>query len=300
MTSYLFVSNTEGFKFDNSFIHNINNILTKAKLYNFEFNEVKKNEFYEWQFENKILSNNLKLKIENSLKSCPVDINFITENFSRKKKLLVCDMDSTIIEGESLDEIAVEAGIGKEVSEITKRAMKGEINFNQALRNRIMLLKDFPLKKILSLNNKIVFAKGSKELISSMKKHNCLTILVSGGFSPVASYVAKVIGFDFYHCNYFLYKKLSGKIVLQGNVLEPILSKEDKLKIARKYANKLGVLLSDVISVGDGANDIDLIKNSGIGVSIKGKKILNTEADVVFNHTNLKGVIYLQGLKTEI
>ena len=72
------------------------------------------------------------------------------------------------------------------------------------------------------------------------------------------------------------------------------------MKIARKYANKLGVLLSDVISVGDGANDIDLIKNSGIGVSIKGKKILNTEADVVFNHTNLKGVIYLQGLKTEI
>ena len=85
MTSYLFVSNTEGFKFDNSFIHNINNILTKAKLHNFDFNEVKKNEFYEWQFENKILSNNLKLKIENSLKSYPVDINFITENFSRKK-----------------------------------------------------------------------------------------------------------------------------------------------------------------------------------------------------------------------
>ena len=206
-------------------------------------------------------------------------------------------MDSTMIESESLDEIAYHAGIGQEVSEITKKAMKGEIDFNQALRNRIRLLKDFPLKKILQLNNKIVFTKGSKELVASMKKHKCLTILVSGGFSPVVSYVAKMIGFDFYHCNYFLYKKLSGDIVVQGNVLNPILSKECKLSIAKKYVRKLGANLSDVVSVGDGANDVDLIKNSGIGVSFKGKKILNENADIIFNFTNLRGLIYLQGLK---
>ena len=127
-----------------------------------------------------------------------------------------------------------------------------------------------------------------------MKDNSCITVLISGGFSPSVSYVAKKLGFDYYHCNNFLYKKKDGKIVLNGCVQNPILDRNAKLDITNNYLKKLNFTLNDVISVGDGANDVNLIKQTGIGVSYKGKQILNNVADVVFNYTNLKGILYLQ------
>jgi len=203
-------------------------------------------------------------------------------------------MDSTIIKEESLDEIAEEAGIGNEIKKITKRAMRGELDFKDALLQRINLLNNYPLENIFKLNNKIRINDGAIELVENMKANSCITVLISGGFSPSVSYIAKKIGFNYYHCNNFLYKKKDGKIVLNGCVQNPILDKNAKLDITKSYLKNLNFTLNDVISVGDGANDVNLIKQTGIGVSYKGKQILNNVADVVFNHTNLKGVLYLQ------
>ena len=211
-----------------------------------------------------------------------------------KSLALPSEMLPPIIEEESLDKIAEEAGIGNEIKNITKRAMRGELDFKDALLQRINLLNSYPLENIFKLNQEIRINDGARELVQKMKANSCITVLISGGFSPSVSYIAKKIGFDYYHCNNFLYKKKYSKIVLNGCVQNPILDKKSKLDITKNYLKKFNFTLDEVISVGDGANDIDLIKYSGIGVSYKGKKVLNDVADVVFNHTNLKGILHLQ------
>ena len=291
MTNYLFISNSSNFKIDNNLINQINLILNNQNI-EFSNREIVKNDFYEWCLEE--FNNNVKKKIEDIFKNLPIDINFLNISSPRKKKILICDMDSTIIEEESLDEIAEDAGIGNEIKNITKRAMRGELDFKDALLQRINLLNSYPLENIFKLNNKIRINDGAIELVEKMKANSCITVLISGGFSPSVSYIAKKIGFNYYHCNNFLYKKKDGKIVLNGCVQNPILDKNAKLDITKSYLKKLNFTLNDVISVGDGANDVNLIKQTGIGVSYKGKEILNNVADVVFNHTNLKGILYLQ------
>ena len=296
MTNYLFISNTSNFKIDNNIINQVNSILLNENI-QFSNIEIKKNDFYEWNMKDNIIENFIIKKIKNLFINLPIDINFLEILPPRKKKLLVCDMDSTIIKEESLDEIGEQAGIGSEIKNITKKAMRGELNFKEALIKRINLLNNYPLENIFKLNSKIQVNEGAKELVKKMKRQSCITILISGGFSPSVSYIAKKIGFDHYHCNNFLYKKNNERVVLNGCVQNPILDKNSKLDITKSYLKKFNLTLNDVISVGDGANDVNLIKFSGIGVSYKGKKILNNEADVVFNHTNLKGMLYLQSYK---
>ena len=296
MTNYLFISNSSNFKIDNKIINQINTILHNQNV-KFLNKEIIKHNFYEWIIKENIIDSFVKKKIEGFYKNLPIDINFLKITSPRKKKLLVCDMDSTIIKEESLDEIAEEAGIGNEIKIITKKAMRGELDFKDALLKRIKLLKNYPLENIFTLNHKIQVNEGAKELVEKMKNKSCITVLISGGFSPSVSYIAKKIGFDYYHCNDFLYKKNDGKIVLNGCIKTPILDKNSKLDITKFYLKKFNFTLNDVISVGDGANDINLLKHSGIGVSYKGKPILNNVADIIFNHTNLKGILHLLDYK---
>ena len=294
MTNYLFISNSSNFKIDNNIINQVHSILHNNNI-QFSNKEIKKNEFYEWAIKNNVVENFIKEKIKNKFINLPVDVNFLEILSPRKKKLLICDMDSTIIKEESLDEIAEDAGVGKEVKNITKKAMNGELDFKDALLKRIKLLNNYPLENIFILNPKIRVNDGANELIKKMKFKSCVTVLISGGFSPSVSYIAKNIGFDYYHCNNLLYKKKNRRIVLNGCVHNPILDKNSKLDITKSYLKKLNLTLNDVISVGDGANDVNLIEKSGIGVSYKGKQILNNVANVVFKHTNLMGILYLQG-----
>ena len=293
MTNYLFISNSSNFKIDNNIINQIHSILHNENI-QFSNKEIKKYEFYEWVIKENIIKDYIKKKIKQFFINLPIDVNFLEILPPRKKKLLICDMDSTIIKEESLDEIAEEAGVGKEIKNITKKAMNGELDFKDALLKRIKLLNNYPLENILTLNRKIHVNNGAIELVKKMKINSCITVLISGGFAPSVSYISKSIGFDYYHCNNFLYKKNNKKIVLNGCVQKPILDKNSKLEITKNYLKKFNFTLNDVISVGDGANDVNLIKNSGIGISYKGKEILNNVADVVFNHTNLKGILYLQ------
>ena len=296
MTNYLLISNSSNFKIDNNIINQINSILQSENI-QFSVKEIQKNHFYEWVIKKNIVNDFVKEKIKKNFINLPIDINFLDILSPRKKKLLICDMDSTIIKEESLDEITKRAGIGSEIKNITKRAMNGELDFKDALLKRIKLLNNYPLENIFTLNSKIRVNNGANELVKKMKLNSCATVLISGGFSPSVSYIAKKIGFDYYHCNNFLYKRKDGRIVLSGYVQNPVLDKKAKLDITKRYLKKLNLTLNDVISVGDGANDINLIKHSGVGVSYKGKQILNNVADVVFNHTNLRGLLYLQGYK---
>ena len=293
MTNYLFISNSSNFKIDNNIINKINSILHNENI-QFSNKEIKKYEFYEWIIKVNVIEDFVKKKIETFFINLPIDVNFLKILSPRKKKVLICDMDSTIIKEESLDEIAEESGIGDEIKNITKKAMKGELDFKEALLKRIKLLNNYPLENIFTLNPKIRINDGAKELVRKMKSKSCITVLISGGFSPSVSYIAKKIGFDYYHCNNFLYKKNNGKIVLNGCVQNPVLDKNSKLDITKCYLKNFNLTFNDVISVGDGANDVNLIEHSGIGVSYKGKQVLNKVANVVFNHTNLKGVLYLQ------
>ena len=297
MTNYLFISNTSNFKINNFIINKINSILNEKNI-QFVNKEIKKFDFYEWILDDQFVDKIIKEKIRSVFENLPIDINFLKILSPRKKKLLICDMDSTIIKEESLDEIAKEAGIGNQIKIITDKAMKGQLDFKDALLNRIKFLKNFPLEKIIYLNSKIQVNEGAEELINRMKNESCITVLISGGFTPSVSYIAKKLRFDNYHCNNFLYKKFGKKIVLNGNIEYPILDKKSKLSITKSYLNNLSLTFNDVIAIGDGANDLDLIRNSSIGISYKGKDVLNKAANVVFKHTNFTGVLYLQGFKT--
>ncbi len=144
MTNYLFISNSSNFKIDNNIINQINSILHNENI-QFLNKEIKKYEFYEWIIKVNIIEDFVKKKIENFFINLPIDINFLKISSPRKKRLLICDMDSTIIKEESLDEIAEEAGIGDEIKNITKKAMRGELNFKDALLKRIKLLNNYPL-----------------------------------------------------------------------------------------------------------------------------------------------------------
>tara|TARA_E500000178_G_scaffold252858_1_gene249400 strand:- start:874 stop:1776 length:903 start_codon:yes stop_codon:yes gene_type:complete len=298
MTSYLFISNSLNFKIDNKITTKISSILNNKNIKNFCI-EIVNQHFYEWKLHSAIVEENTKREIKDFCNKFPIDVNFMKISQPRKKKMLVCDMDSTIIKEESLDEIAKEAGIGDKVMRITAKAMKGDLDFENAILERIKLLQNFPLERVIEFNKKIRFHDGAKELIKKMNYEKCTTILISGGFTPSVSYVAKKLGFDYYHCNNFLYKKDKGKIVINGNVQIPILNKNSKLFITKQYVKKLGLTLEDVISVGDGANDIELVSNSGIGVSFKGKPILNKKAKAVLDYTDLTGLLYFQGYKTK-
>ena len=211
---------------------------------------------------------------------------------SRKKKLFIADMDSTIIEQECLDELATEVGFEKEVKQITKAAMKGEINFEAALRDRVSYLKGTSTSTITSvLNNRISIASGAQTLLATLKKNNVYSALISGGFTHFTSHIAAELGFDKHMGNQL--EITDSK--LTGSVKEPILGKEAKVELLESLSKSLKVSHRDIISVGDGANDIGMLNLSGLGVALHAKPIVQSEISTIINHCDLTALLYLQG-----
>jgi phosphoserine phosphatase len=205
-------------------------------------------------------------------------------------------MDSTIIKEESLDELAKLIGLEKEVSIITEKAMNGEIDFQEALIKRVSMLKNQPTEILNNLKNNININIGAKELIKTMNSNGAQTVLVSGGFTFLTEYLKTILDFSFAHANTLqISKSKNGIEVLTGRVELPILDKTAKLQILKQYTKKLNLNLEETICVGDGANDIEMIQNAGLGVSYNGKDILDKTSDLIFRHTNLKGLLYAQG-----
>lgn len=210
----------------------------------------------------------------------------------RRKRLLVADMDSTMIGQECIDELAAEAGVGARVAGITARAMNGELDFEGALRERVALLAGLPEAAIAKvLEERITDAPGGAKLVATMKAHGAHTLLVSGGFTAFTGPIARRLGFDEARGNTLLVE--GGR--LTGRVAEPILGRAAKMEALAETARRLGIGHDAVIAVGDGANDLGMLGMAGIGVALHAKPAVAAQCDIRVNHGDLTALLYLQG-----
>ncbi|WP_420396487.1 phosphoserine phosphatase SerB [Nioella sp.] len=210
----------------------------------------------------------------------------------RRKKMLLADMDSTMIQQECIDELADEAGVGERVKDITARAMNGELDFEGALIERVGLLKGLPESVITQvLETRITHMPGGKALLATMKTHGAHAALVSGGFSAFTAQVAADLGFDENRANTLLTE--AGQ--LTGEVARPILGRDAKVQALHDITTRIGITPADVIAVGDGANDLGMLGLAGTGVALHAKPSVQAECDIRVNHGDLTALLYLQG-----
>lgn len=210
----------------------------------------------------------------------------------RKKRILLADMDSTMIGQECIDELADMAGVGPHVKEITARAMNGELDFEGALRERVGLLKGLDSAVIETvLKERITFTPGGRELVATMKAAGGRAVLVSGGFTAFTAHVAAMLGFDEHRANTLLMEGAN----LSGAVVEPILGREAKVAALEDTVAALGLADADVLAVGDGANDLGMLKRAGAGVALHAKPVVAAEVDRRINFGDLTALLYLQG-----
>lgn len=232
-------------------------------------------------------------KLRDVIASAPIDAA-VQEAESRRKKILIADMDSTMIGQECIDELAAEVGLKDRVSAVTARAMNGEIAFEPALRERVGLLKGLPESVIARvIETRITLTPGGRELVATMRTGGHYTALVSGGFTAFTSVVAQMIGFDEDRAN--VLESEGG--VLTGLVAEPILGKQAKVDALEEIATRLGLDPSDAIAVGDGANDLGMLSIAGSGVALHAKPSVAAQADIRIDHGDLTALLYLQGYR---
>lgn len=211
---------------------------------------------------------------------------------SRRKKLFLADMDSTMIGQECIDELAAFVGLKEHVAAITERAMRGEIAFEPALRERVALLKGLPVKTVDTVIEKnITLTPGGRTLIATMRAHGAYTCLVSGGFTLFTDRIAKMIGFDETRANTLT---LAGD-KLAGAVDEPIFGRETKRATLMELRTRLGLDKGDTMAVGDGANDLDMIAEAGLGVAYHAKPKVAEAAAARIDHNDLTALLYVQG-----
>ncbi|WP_299473624.1 phosphoserine phosphatase SerB [uncultured Roseibium sp.] len=223
--------------------------------------------------------------------SAPVDV-FVQPERGRRKHLLIADMDSTMIRQECIDELAAELGLKDRISGITERAMRGEIEFEPALRERVGLLTGLPVSAIDTvLSNRIVLMPGGRTLVQTMKANGAYCALVSGGFTHFTKAVSAMIGFDENQANTLLEE--DGK--LTGRVSEPILGKDAKRSRLEELVAEKSLAFEDSLAVGDGANDLAMIEKAGSGVAYRAKPAVAKAADFRIDHGDLTALLYLQG-----
>jgi phosphoserine phosphatase len=225
-----------------------------------------------------------------SLGMTGVDAVFVASE-GRRKRLLVADMESTMIENEMLEELADFLGLREKVAAITARAMNGEIDFAGALKERVDLLKGLPIAKLDEAARRIRYMPGGATLVATMKEHGAYCALVSGGFTHFARLVAAKLGFDFDSANVL---SNDGQ-ALTGVVEPPILGKEAKLATLRHLSASRGLPTADAVAVGDGANDIPMIEAAGLGVAYHGKPAVAQAAAAQIDHGDLTALLYAQG-----
>ena len=214
----------------------------------------------------------------------------------RRKKLFVADMDSTIIGCECLDELADFAGVKDEVAAITERAMRGEIGFEGALRERVGMLKGLNASALQACyDDRVKLNPGARTLVQTLRAKGVRCVLVSGGFTFFTGRVAEAAGFQADRANRFI---IEGE-VLTGQVAEPILGREAKLAALREESARLGVDPSNAIAIGDGANDLAMIEEAGLGVAYRAKPVVAAQADCRIDHADLTALLYFQGYAAE-
>jgi phosphoserine phosphatase len=214
----------------------------------------------------------------------------------RKKRVLIADMDSTMIRQECIDELADEAGVGAHVAAITARAMNGELDFEAALRERVGLLKGLPEAVIAGvIRDRITLMPGGRALVATMRANGGYAALVSGGFTAFTGAIAARLGFDEDRANRL---GVAGGL-LTGTVAEPILGRAAKVQALRDVCARLGVGVDQAMAVGDGANDLGMLGLAGAGVALHAKPVVQAECALRVNHGDLTALLYLQGYARE-
>jgi phosphoserine phosphatase len=241
-----------------------------------------------------VFTGDLKAKraaLEGALANEPIDV-IVQPLAHRRKRLLVADMDSTLIGQECIDELAAVAGIGERVAAITERAMRGEVAFAPALRERVALLAGLPETVIGDvLKERITLNRGARTLVQTMRANGAYVAIVSGGFRQFTGAIRERLGADEDRANTFIIE--GGK--LTGEVIEPILGQDAKLSALREIAAALGLTLDDTLAVGDGANDLPMLQAAGLGIAYRAKPKVAAGADARVEHTDLSALLYAQG-----
>ncbi|MCB5177172.1 phosphoserine phosphatase SerB [Microvirga lenta] len=229
--------------------------------------------------------------LREALQDQPIDIVVQPLNH-RRKRLFLADMDSTMIEQECIDELADYVGLKAEVSEITERAMRGEIAFEPALRERVALLKDLPVGVVDEIiASRITLTPGGRALVRTMRANGAYTCLVSGGFTLFTGPVAAKIGFHEHRSNHLI---VAGER-LAGQVEEPILGREAKLATLVELRDRFGLAPQETMAVGDGANDLAMLGEAGLGVAFRAKPAVAAAAHARIDHADLSALLYVQG-----
>lgn len=230
-------------------------------------------------------------QVQADLQTISIDLA-VQPTHGRRKSVLLADMDSTMIGQECIDELAAMAGVGERVAAITARAMNGELNFHQALIERVGLLaglRESVVDDVLA--SRITLAPGGRELVATMRAHGAWTALVSGGFTAFSGPVGRMLGFDEDRANTLL----TEDGVLTGHVALPVLGREAKIDALEEITAARGLTPADVIAVGDGANDLGMLQLAGTGVALHAKPVVAAQAQVRINHGDLTALLYLQG-----
>ena len=276
----------------------LNKLITITKKYllsldiNFKKTSIlKKNKASDFYFFDTL--NNFKLK---NLKKRLVNINVdlcLQLSAHRKKKLLISDMDGTIIENETLNDIANFLGKGDQVKKITDLGLKGRLDFSTSLENRVNLLKGLRLSSLEEAKRIVTFKKGAKKLFQVLKDNNFTTVLVSGGFKPITTYVQKYLAMDYEYSNTF------GVIgdLFDGTTNGPIINANYKEKIVNKLLKKLNLKQNQIVGIGDAANDINMLLSVGLPIAFKAQEIVKANFENQINNTDLTSVLYFLGIK---
>ena len=229
--------------------------------------------------------------VELFLERVPVDKN-IQKNVNRRKKMLLADMDSTILQIETLDEIGHAIGKAREIAEITEKAMNGDIDFETALRNRVKLLAGLNINQLIEFAlEKLVITQGASTLVKTMRANGATAALVSGGFTAITEIVRKKLNFDLCYGNTLVVDSC----IVTGNLKPPIIDGDAKAAILDQECEKLEISRHDTLAVGDGANDIPMLVNAGLGVGFRPKPVVKNHASNIIEHCDLRGVLFLQG-----
>ena len=237
-----------------------------------------------------ILQNLDFLNLRQHADRASIDVNLVPAD-NRRKAILIADMDSTIITSESLDELAMLAGIGERVATITRRSMAGELDFETALDERVAMLAGRPkglIDQIIANSN---LTEGARILVQTMRAHGSFCYLVSGGFDVLAGPIAAACGFHGHHANHLDHDE----VTITGTVRKPVLDRQAKVTYLKHYCRLHNVDLAATASIGDGANDLGMLEQAAFGVAFHGKPILRRKVALQLNHTSLTRLLYLEG-----